>query len=219
MKKLLFILFFPVLLFSQQINYTWGRTTAGVAYNQEGVQYCDSARIQIVFDMQDYYPLDFNPLVTDDSVLYAQGSNLSFVGTLWYYFDAYRSTDSTNYYIIAKSGNMIYQPNDASRITAANLFFGADSILLRTTVRAVGDFTGWKFVNVYVNASTDANSVVRKFLPPEFVKVDFNWAGGAADSMNVYWNFAYPAINEGLQSGRSTTRSNGNSRKATPSLH
>jgi len=233
MKKIFLFLFLiiPLIAFSQQINYTWGQTVAGVAYTQIGVQDCDSARIQIVFDMQDYYPYDFNPLfVTQllsspkaDSVIstttIASNSNLLYIGTLWYYIDAYRATDSTNYYLIAKSGNMIYQPNDASRITAANIFFGTDSILLVSITRAVGDFTGWKFINVYVNASTDAGSTIHKYLPPEFVEVDFNWATGAADSINVYWNFAYPAIDEKAQSGRSTTRSNGNSRKAIQTLH
>jgi hypothetical protein len=219
MKKLLFLfLIFPILAFSQQINYTWGQTTAGVAYNQEGVQYCDSARIQIIFDMQDYYPIDFSPLFSDDSVI-IQASNLTFLGTFWYYFDAYRATDSTNYYVIAKSGNMIYQPNNASRITATNLFFGADSTIIVTAARAKGDFTGWKFVNVYVNNGLNANAAARKCLPPEFVEVDINWLGGAADSMNVYWNFAYPAVDEGSQNGRSTTRTRGESRKAKPTLH
>jgi hypothetical protein len=148
-----------------------------------------------------------------------QTSNLSYVGTFWYYIDAYRSTDSVNYYIIGKSGNMIYHPGNTSRLTAANVYFGTDSILLKSNTRAAGDFTGWKFLNVYVNASTDAGSAVKKFLPPEFVEVDLNWLGGAADSIDVYWNFAYPAVDEGSQNGRSTTRTRGESRKAKPTLH
>ena len=233
MKKIFLFLFLiiPLITFSQQINYTWGQTVAGVNYTQIGVQDCDSARIKIVFDMQDYYYLDYNPLfVTQllsspkaDSVIstttIASNSNLMYIGTLWYYIDAYRATDSVNYYIIGKSGNYIYHPNNISRITAANVFFGTDSILLVSGTRAVGDFTGWKFVNVYVNASTDAGSTIHKYLPPEFVEVDFNWLGGASDSIDVYWNFAYSALKESDQDVRSTTRQRGESRKAKQTLH
>ena len=58
MKLITFILF-VVLIFSvqaQQINYSYGQTTAGAWYNEQGKQDADSSTtISIVFDLQDYY--------------------------------------------------------------------------------------------------------------------------------------------------------------------
>ena len=215
---ILFILLFTIPLFSQVINYSWGETTAGVAYNQIGSQDADSATtISIVFDMQDYYPLDFSPLVSDDSVVIGN-SNRQFLGTFWYRIDAQNATDSTGHAIKSYSGNMIYHPNDESRVTTTNINFSSTATTLLSETAAVNDLQ-WSFVNVYVNSSTDVNSAVQKHLPPEFVKVAITFQTNAADSMDVYWNFAYPAVLEHYQDQRRTSRTNSAARKESENLH
>ena len=223
MKKLLFLILFliPIFLIGQ-INYTWGYTTAGTSYNQTGYQGADSSTtISIVFDMQDYRFLDFAPTVMGDSTEdLLSNSNRMLLSTFWYRIDAENATDSIGYAIKVYSGNMIYHPNDDSRITTSNINFSttATTIIDTGTTKAVGDVQ-WSFVNLYVNSSTDAGSTVRKHLPPEFYKVTFTFQNNAADSMNVYWNNAYPAVIESDQDRRSTIRSDADARKQRETLH
>lgn len=217
-KIIVILLAMTMCAFAQQINYTWGYNTSGTAYTQTGYQDADSSTtINIVFDMQDYYPLDFTPLVSDSGVIIAN-SNRQHLGTLWLRVDAQNAADSSNYYVEAYPGNMIYHPNDNSRITTSNLNFSTTATTLVDTSDQKGDIQ-WQFVNVYVNSSQDDNSTTTKHLPPEFVKVKIGFGINAADSIDVYWNFAYPALYESEQSRRSTTRGDADAKKATESLH
>lgn len=219
MKKVILLIFtFVLIAFGQQINHTWGYTTAGASWYQTGAQDQDSSStISIVFDMQDYYPLDYSPLVSDDSVI-INNSNLQFLGTFWYRINAENSTDSVGYAIKAYSGNLVYYPGSGARISATNINFSttATTLIDTSTTLAVNDVQ-WSFLNVYVNSSTNAASAVQRHLPPEFVKLAMTFQNNAADSLDVYWNFAYPAVTESEQSKRSTLR--GDARKAKESLH
>jgi hypothetical protein len=220
-KLLIFLILIPALLFSQpQINYTYGQKTTGVYWTQVGNQYWGGGATlalanQIIVDLQDYYPLTYSDYM---AIAYTSYARKTFIGTLWYRFDAKNATDSVNYIIIAKSANMIYNPNDGSRVTAANLHVGTDSTILVSVKRAVND-TQWKFTNVFLNDSKDANGRVARYLPPEFVDILIKGRSNCADSINVYWNFAYPAMKENEQDQRSTSQDKGESRKRKKTLH
>lgn len=237
MKILIFIILFTSLLFSQQINYTWGYTTSGTAYNQTGYPDADSSTtISIIFDMQDYFWQDWRPFeVTgtgtitgfsaSDSVgldsiagtiTFSEANNSSrqYFGTFWYHSDAKNATDSVGYAIKAYPGNLIYHPNDGSRITTSNINFGttATTIIDTGTTRAVNDIQ-WTPYNIYLNYTAG------KFLPPEFLKLTITFQNNAADSLDNFWNFAYPSVYEYYQKDRGTTRSNKNAVKRDETLH
>jgi len=225
MKKIfILMLLFPLILLGQQLNHTWGYTTAGVAYTQVGSADADSGDvISIVFDLQDWYPLDWNPLVLDvqassDSSEAAHGlSSYTFIGTFWLRLDAENATDSTGHAIFAYPGNMIYYPGTGGRITATNLNFSTTATTLLDTTAGVNDVQ-WQFVNVYVNSSADVNSATVKYLPPEFLRIDIEFQTNVDDSLDVYWDFVYPASKQFDQEMRSTTNS-GNAKKRKDTLH
>ena len=134
MKKLiLLILILAVsVLYAQQVNYTWGQNAAGTAYVQTGSQDADSSStINLVFDMQDFYLNDPMPMFSDDSVVTLSSSRMYF-GTLWFRLDAENADDSSNFYIGSKAGNLVYHPNDESRINATNVNWS-------TTFTAIAD--------------------------------------------------------------------------------
>ena len=216
MRKFLILLFtiFPILLFSQQINYDWGYNTSGTAYNQSGVADLDSnGTITIIYDLQDYYFMDWNPLALD-SVTVLYNSDALFLGTFWYRWDLQNAADSIMFTIKAYPGNMIYHPNDGSRITTSNINFSTTAITIVDTT--AGTYTTndiqWTGANVYLNASV-------RMLPSEFLKIVMDLEQVSCDSIDGYWNFAYPAVYEDSQTDRTTTRSKRESRKKKPTLH
>ena len=87
MKKiLLFTILLSGFLIAQQINHTWGYTTAGVAYNQTGSANTDSiSTIDIVFDLQDYYWLDYYPLdiTSADTIDLSSGGDSTAAALIW----------------------------------------------------------------------------------------------------------------------------------------
>lgn len=220
MKKLILLfLFIPVLLFGQMMNHSWGYSTSGTAYNQTGYSDADSSTtISIVYDLQDWYPLDINPLFSDDSVIIGS-SHKMLIGTFWYKLDAQNATDSTVYAIKVYPGFMDYYGGTGDRIATANIDYGttATTLIDTSSTLAVNDVT-WKFLNVYLNSSADAGSNTVKHYPSEFYKIAFTFGNGTADSLDVYWDFVYPAVYQSQQELRTTTNS-GNAIKDAETLH
>ena len=202
-------------LFAQQINYTWGQSAAGVALTQTGFTNVDSiGTITIVYDMQDYYPLDYFPAIYDSATALLN-SNRMYYGTFWYRVDLQNATDSSKYSIYAYPGNLIYHPNDGSRVTATNINFSTTATVLVDSVAdtyATNDIQ-WAAVNIYIS---DAEG---KILPPEFIKVFIDFYGTTNDSIDFLHNFAYPAVYEYQQSMRHSTRSIKSAKKAQETLH
>lgn len=224
---ILIVLILSTFLIAQQINYTWGYETDGTAYTQSGTTDTDSSStLDVVFDMQDYYWLDWYPAIVTDTVdISADGDSVQaasvysnstrqYYGTIWVRVDAQNATDSVVFGIKAFAGNMIYHPNDDSRITTSNLNFSSTATVVADTghLRQVNDVQ-WRPYNVYLNFTAG------KFLPPEFIKLTFFHGVNCNDSLDYHWNFAYPAVYEYIQDQRRTTRSQGDARKREETLH
>jgi hypothetical protein len=233
MKKiLLFTILLSGFLIAQQINHTWGYTTAGVAYNQTGSANTDSIdTIDIVFDLQDYYYLDWYPLTVNDiltisgdgpdtvgvdtlsgtttATVYSNSTRL-YYGTFWYRIDMENAADTSKILIRAYPGNMVYFPSDDSRITTTNINFSTTATtLLADTSSYTANDRQWTSLNVYINETAG------KVLPPEFIKLNIDFVGTTNDSIDVYWDFAYPAVYQYYQD----LRSNNITRKAAETLH
>jgi hypothetical protein len=219
MKKIIvLIMLLPLIALSQQLNHTWGETTTGTAYTQTGYNNADSSTtITAVFDLQDWYPLDMNQ-VAFDSVTALGSSNKMLIGTLWYRIDAVNATDSVGYAIKTYPGNLVYYPGTGERIATANINYSttATTLIDTATTKAVNDIQ-WSFVNVFLNTSTDASSVVVKHLPTEFFKATWTFQLNAADSLDVYWDFVYPASKQTDQEKRTSTNK-GNAKKDARTL-
>ena len=211
MKQILiFILILSAFVFGQQINRTWGYTTAGIAYTQTGSVNADSTtEVSIVFDLQDWYSIDWNPPVytttfdigvSGDSTL-AQtvvgNSDALMLGTLWLRQDAKNATDSLAVLVEAFPGNMIYHPGGTSRITAANINFSTTAITIQDSTNLAKGDVQWTPYNIYLHASS-------RILPPEFVKVTFEQKTTADDSVDYFWDFAYPAVYQSQQEQRTS---------------
>lgn len=218
MKKIIFLFLFVSIGFCQQINYTWGQKTDGSWWNQTGSVNTDSTdEITIIFDFQDYWYLDF--VKADwDSVTSIANSNRQYIGTFWYQFDAENATDSVVYVIKTYSGMWKYDDGDENRIESGEYLFSTTATTVVDTQRAKGDIQA-EFVNLYVDASTDDNGVVTKHLPPELLKVVMDFGTNSNDSLDVYWNFAYPAIYESQQSMRNRRTGDTDRRKPMETLH
>jgi len=212
MKKIiLFILILVLPLFSQQITYDWGYTIAGARYTQTGYSDADSSTsISIVYDMQDYYPLDFNPVASDDSVIILNSTRLNY-GTFWWKIDAQNATDSSGHSILAYPGFMDYYPGSGDRITVANIDYSTTATTLLSETAAVND-AQWNAVNIYISNTGG------KILPPEFIKIVIAFQTMAADSIDVYWKSVFPTVAESEQ-GMRTSTSAGNAKKAAATLH
>ena len=202
-------------LFAQQINYTWGQSAAGATLTQTGFVNVDSiSTITVVFDMQDYYFVDLFPAIYDSATALLN-SNRLYYGTLWYKVDVQNAADSSKFSIYAYPGNMIYHPNDGSRVTATNLNFSTTATVIVDSVAdtyATNDIQ-WTAVNLYLS---DAEG---KILPPEFIKVFVDFYGTTNDSIDFQYTFAYPALYEYQQSMRHSTRSIKSARKDQETLH
>jgi len=210
--KILIILFALVLCgYAQQVNYTWGYTTAGVAYTEAEQSMDSSDVLNIVFDMQDYSFMDMNPLSLD-SVTVIGNSDALFLGTFWYRIDVNSASDTSAVLIEAFPGHMISHPNDGSRITTSNINFSTTATVLQDSSSHTANDIQWAGLNVYIDASI-------KELPPEFVKIKVSYSVATNDSIGFLWNFAYPALLESEQAQRKTTRTNNNARKVSKSLH
>ena len=213
MKKLIIlILLFPLVLFSQQINHTWGYTTAGVAYTQSGIADIDSiTTTTIVFDLQDWYPLDFNPVASDDSVILLNSTRFNY-GTFWYKIDVSAGTDSSGILIQAFPGFMDYYPGTGDRIATANIDYSTTATTLQDSSSFTTGDIQWTAVNVYLSDTEG------KILPPEFLKITIKWKLTTNDDIDFYWDFVYIGSKQSDQEKRSTTNS-GNAKKADESLH
>ena len=212
-KILIFILLLVSFCFSQQTNHTWGYTTAGVEYTEAGIVDIDSiTTTSIVFDLQDWYPLDFSPLASDDSVIMLNSTRFHY-GTFWYRIDVESATDSSSVLIKAYPGFLIYHPNDDSRITASNLNFSTTATTLQDSSSYTTNDIQWTAVNVYISDTEG------KILPPEFLKLTIAWGTASNDSIDFYWDYAYIAVDETRQTVRKTTRSDGAARKQKETLH
>lgn len=210
MKKLIFLLLFPLLVFSQQVNHTWGYTTAGTAYTQTGSINIDStSTTSIVFDMQDYAYVDYNPIASDDSVIIGSSTRMYF-GTFWYKTDVQNATDSSAVRIVAYSGFMDYYPGTGDRIATANIDYSTSGTTLQDSTTYTTNDVQWTAVNVYL-ATT-------KILPPEFIKLVVTWGTFSNDSIDFYHDFAYLAIPQEQQERRTTTNQ-GNAKKDPRSMH
>jgi len=211
MKTLILFLLLPMVLFAQQLSHTWGQTTAGVAYTQTGYADADSATtINIVFDMQDYYFTDFLPVASDDSVIILNSTRLNY-GTFWWKIEAENATDSTGHSISAYPGFMDYYPGSGPRLATNNIGYSSTATTLISETAAVSDLQ-WSAVNVYLS---DAEG---KILPPEFIKIAIAFQTLARDSIDVYWDFVMPVVNEDQQSKRTTTNP-ANAKKSAETLH
>jgi len=187
MKKFLFVFLIMALpLFSQQINYTWGLQADGSYYTGNGITYIDTTTgttNNIYVDLLDYYPIDYNPLFSDDSVVIVNSDRM-YIGTLYVNFDnkgADASNDSILFTIKAYPG--IYTSSTKPLVGAA----WGSAVTLETIARK-GDY--FSVNNVYLS------STKYKHLPPPLIKLEIAPIGraGADDSTAVDWSFAYPAI-------------------------
>ena len=213
MKKL-FILFmlFPFILFSQQLNHTWGSTTAGAAYTKTGsINIDSSSTTSIVFDLQDWYPLDMLPVASDDSVIILNSTRLNY-GTFWYKVDVESATDSSSICIQAFPGFMDYYPGSGERIATANIDYSTTATTLQDSSSFTTNDIQWTAVNVYLSDTEG------KILPPEFIKLTVKWATASNDSIDFYHDFVYISSKESDQSVRTTTNP-ANAKKAMETLH
>ncbi len=216
-----FIVMFLLLLagfcFGQQINHTYGTTTAGGAYTSSGASIDSGTTVTVILDLQDYFYTDFNPTVYD-SVTALANSDAFFLGTLWFYLNADSTNDSTNLNIDVYPAGFTYDDNDGNRIEAAEYTVSTTAVVLRdsSTTRTLGDIL-WSAVNIYLNAST-------RFLPPEIIQLKFaifDPAGSGGTEMSggfIHWDFVYTAVYESQQNQRSTTRTQNSAKKPLPSL-
>lgn len=213
MKRLILLfLLIPLLCFSQQVNHTWGYTTAGVAYNQSGVSDVDSiTTTNIIFDLQDWYPMDYLPVASDDSVIILNSTRF-YIGTFWYKIDVEADTDSSSININAYPGFMDYYPGSGIRITAANIDYSTTATAISNTGTYTTGDVQWTAVNVYLSNSEG------KILPPEFLKIEISWDSASNDDIDFYWNLVYIGVYQSEQEKRSTTN-DGNAKKAEETLH
>ena len=174
---LLFLLLIPLLLFPQQMNYTFGQKTDGTAWTETGIVNTSTV-IQIVVDFEDYYKT-----LTDDQY-----------GVFFYTIDAQNAADSTNYSISLFNGAFIYDDGSSDRITTTKVEFSTDSTLLQASSSQANDVT-WTALEV---------TIAGQILPPEFGLIEIEWETGTDDSLDVQWYFAYPAVYQSEQEKRST---------------
>ena len=209
MKKLIFILLFIIPIYAQQVNYTLGKkTTSGDAWKLSDITYLDTVAATtytFVFDLNDYYLWDYNPLVISevlsspaaDSVISttttAISSNLMYLGTFYGYFNCTNATDSLMFVISAYPG--VYGVDTKSD---AAIDFG-DAITLET-IRTVNDYLSIN--NVYIHATK------YKLLPPEVIKIVISQTADEDkdDSISFDWKFAYPALIHQVKERKPTDR-------------
>jgi len=186
-KKLLLFMILPMLLFSQQMNHSWGTNLAGETLS--GLNYItvtDGGTNAIYVDLNDWYPIDISPLFSDDSVVNISSDRM-YLGTFYTNFDtkgAAPTADSVYFYIKVYPG--IYTTTSKSLASAV---WG--SAITLETVAETGDY--FAINNVYLHASK------YKHFPPEVIKLSIDnhadiSAVGSDDSIKVDWNFTYPAI-------------------------
>jgi hypothetical protein len=208
---ILFLLIFTVPLFAQQMTWTWGETTNGVAYTQTGTGSLDSSSTtDIVFDMQDWYPLDLNPVASDDSVIILNSTRMNY-GTFWYKIDLQNAADSSAVLITAYPGFIDYYPGTGERIATANIDYSTTATTLQDSSSYTTNDIQWTAVNVYISDTEG------KIFPPEFLKINMSWGNATCDSITTYHTFVYPSVSESEQSKRTTTNS-GNAKKDAKSL-
>lgn len=210
MKKLIIFVLFAFALQAQQINHTTGMNMAGET--QTGFVYLtcsDGADNLLYFDLDDYYFVDWNPMIVNDimtitgyddstdtgvdslagsttATVYSNSSR-QYIGTLYVSFDALGSSAATDsVYHLIKAAPGIYTTSSKSLASAD---FGTDVTL--ETVAQVGDY--FSVNNVYVH------STAAKLLCPQILRINIdNHADissvGSDDSVAAYIDFAYPAI-------------------------
>lgn len=193
MKKMFIIiaLLFPLLLFGQQSNYTFGQKTSGVAWNETGVL-LTSSDVEIVVDFEDFAP----------GVLPADQ-----YGVFYYKIDAYNAADSTNYSISFSNGAFIYDNGDSDRITTSKVEFSTDSTIIGSSSSQAND-VDWTSCEITVSG---------QIMPPEFGLIDICWETGTDDSLSVQWYVVFPGVYQGEQEKRST-KSGAKPRKAGDTL-
>jgi len=185
-KKLIFILLLiiPLVLSAQQINYSLGlKATSGDPWTVAGITYLDTATTyDFIFDLNDYYFWDYNPLVISDSTDdVAVNSNLMYLGTFYANFNCQNAADS----VILKLDVFPGLYGVDSRAVASVVW--GDTVELET-IRCANDY--FDIQNIYVHATK------YKILPPELLMIRLRDVtdGDQDDSIQVDWKFAYPAI-------------------------
>ena len=197
---------------AQQLTYDWGYTTAGARYTQTGAVDLDSAATtSIVFDMQDYYPLDILPVASDDSVIILNSTRM-YYGTFWYYIDVDEATDTTSVNINAYPGFMTYYSGTGDRISTTNLTFSTTATALLNESAFTANDRQWTGVNVYIS-----NSTWGKIFPPEFIKIAVTYDAASNDDSDLFWKFVYPTVTQSEQEKRTSTKER--AKKASPTLH
>ncbi len=198
--------------FSQQINHTSGTNLAGALYTTGLSTFIDTTAGTTNYfyvDLDDFYYVDYNPLVVSD-VLTVTGSsandsagvdsiygatvatvnissNLQYLGTIYVSFDnqgAAPTADSLGGYVINVTPGVYTNQSTKSLATAD---WGAAITL--ETVRQINDY--FAINNVYVHATK------YKLIPPQVLRFGINAPSansGMDDSTMVYWDYAYPAI-------------------------
>ena len=196
MKKLL-ILFFAfafIPLFAQQLNWTFGHSTAGAQLTGVFANYDTTGGTDytVVVLLDDYYPFDVNPLFSDDSVIIGSSDRIV-IGTLWYQFDLPAATDSCSFDIDVYPG--VY--GDENR-TVAGIKWG-------TALENVNDASNKDDVtggaNIYVLTSGG------KHLPPHAIKIvfDLDTTANRGNGADLYYEFVYPAIYHSAKERKNTT--------------
>jgi len=195
MKKIiLFTLPVLVLLavfsFGQQINWTHGYDTSGNALTGkfDNLLKTGGTSYEMVFKMDDIYPWDFYPLQLDvqaalDSAESVYGNTGYWhYGTLWVQFKTQTSGDSVNCDIDLYEG--VY--GDANK-TFANIKWDGTATKLADIGPGIVDVT--QGIDVYAPDG--------KLLPAHVIKIVIDVDPAAAeldDSLDVYYEFAYPAL-------------------------
>ena len=194
------------------MNYTWGYTTAGVAYTEGGLSNVDSSTTtNIVFDMQDYMYVDYNPVASDDSVIILNSTRMNY-GTFWFYLDMENATDSSSININAYPGFMTYYSGSGNRLATANISYSTTATAILNESSYTANDRQWFATNVYLSDTEG------KILPPEFIKLAISFDSATNDSLALNWLFVYPAVPQRQQEERTTTNQ-GNAKKSPASLH
>lgn len=210
MKKLILMILVPLFVFAQQINHTTGTNLAGdVSTGFVYLTCSDGANNYIYIDLDDYYFVDWYPLVVNDlltitgyddstdtgvdslagsttATVYSNSDRM-YIGTLYISFDALGSSAATDsVYHLIKAAPGIYTTSSKSLASAD---WGTEITL--ETVAETGDY--FSVNNVYVH------STAKKLLCPQLLRINIdNHADissvGSDDSVAAYIDFAYPAI-------------------------
>lgn len=184
MKNIIFLILFflTTSLFAQQLDWGVGYNTSGVALTGSftSLDSTGATSYSMVFKLENYYPFDYNPLFSDDSVIIGNSDKTS-IGVWWYYIDVDDATDSINFDIDVYTG--VYG-------TESQMIAGVKWDPTPTNCADIVD-DGDQCGGVLIYTETG------KLLPPHVIKIVIDVDPTAAEvsaGIDVYYEFVHPAI-------------------------